>query len=129
MARVCTRLMRGCLLFCHMKVIGIHSKSSILPFPSNTACHPLAQPPHQLSRSLQSPVNAQAPAGSPSRTKNSTRFTNLSAQLALMLIYLQFAGTLASVRKVRPGAILEELEQSGEGSGILHRHGTFACHS
>ncbi|KAK8864313.1 hypothetical protein IAR55_001560 [Kwoniella newhampshirensis] len=33
----------------------------------------------------------------------------------------EFAGTLASVRKVRPGAILEELEQSGEGSQLLGR--------
>ncbi|WVQ72425.1 hypothetical protein IAR50_001977 [Cryptococcus sp. DSM 104548] len=33
----------------------------------------------------------------------------------------EFAGTMASVRKVRPGSILEELEHSGEGSGILSR--------
>ncbi|OCF40305.1 gamma-tubulin complex component 2 [Kwoniella heveanensis CBS 569] len=35
----------------------------------------------------------------------------------------QFVGTLASVRRVKPGAILEELEQSGEGSQLLARAG------
>ncbi|WVF71552.1 hypothetical protein IAT40_006360 [Kwoniella sp. CBS 6097] len=35
----------------------------------------------------------------------------------------QFVGTLASVRRVKPGAILEELEQSGEGSQLLARGG------
>ncbi|WWC70294.1 uncharacterized protein I206_104244 [Kwoniella pini CBS 10737] len=35
--------------------------------------------------------------------------------------YNQFVGTLASVRRVKPNAILEELEQSGEGNALLAR--------
>ncbi|WVO22102.1 uncharacterized protein IAS62_003427 [Cryptococcus decagattii] len=55
----------------------------------------------------------------PRKRTSSSRLTFTDKELN------QFAGTLASVRKVRPGAILEELEQSGEGSGILHRHEPF----
>ncbi|KIR55675.1 gamma-tubulin complex component 2 [Cryptococcus gattii Ru294] len=55
----------------------------------------------------------------PRKRTSSSRLTFTDKELN------QFAGTLASVRKVRPGAILEELEQSGEGSGILHRHESF----
>ncbi|OWZ58784.1 gamma-tubulin complex component 2 [Cryptococcus neoformans var. grubii Br795] len=55
----------------------------------------------------------------PRKRTSSSRFTFTDKELN------QFAGTLASVRKIRPGAILEELEQSGEGSGILHRHESY----
>ncbi|ODO09771.1 hypothetical protein I350_01988 [Cryptococcus amylolentus CBS 6273] len=41
----------------------------------------------------------------------------------------EFAGTMASVRKVRPGSILEELEHSGEGSGILSRPSSSKTHT
>ncbi|WVN88320.1 uncharacterized protein L203_103525 [Cryptococcus depauperatus CBS 7841] len=51
----------------------------------------------------------------PRKRTTSSRLTLTEKELS------QFAGTLASVRKVRPGAILEELEHSGEGSGLLSR--------
>nr|XP_031863177.1 uncharacterized protein CI109_001049 [Kwoniella shandongensis]KAA5530249.1 hypothetical protein CI109_001049 [Kwoniella shandongensis] len=51
----------------------------------------------------------------PRKRTSSSRLTFTDKELR------EFAGTLASVRKVRPGAILEELEQSGEGSQLLGR--------
>lgn len=69
-----TRLYASPAEVCVCWLAGIPSRSSLLPSTFNAACHPLAQPPHQLFHSLQGPVNAQAPADSPLRTRNSTRF-------------------------------------------------------
>ncbi|WWC94084.1 hypothetical protein V866_000922 [Kwoniella sp. B9012] len=69
-------------------------------------------------------MSSRVPSGSgstipftpkPRKRTSSSRFSLNDRELN------QFVGTLASVRRVKPNAILEELEQSGEGSGLLAR--------
>ncbi|WVQ80641.1 hypothetical protein IAT38_002746 [Cryptococcus sp. DSM 104549] len=66
--------------------------------------------------------SSRVPSGStvpftpkPRKRSSSSRPTFTDKQFS------EFAGTLASVRKTHTDAILEELEQSGEGSGLLSR--------
>ncbi|WWC61778.1 uncharacterized protein I303_104363 [Kwoniella dejecticola CBS 10117] len=67
-------------------------------------------------------MSARVPSGSTVPFTPKPRKRSSSSRLSLNdREYNQFVGTLASVRRVKPNAILEELEQSGEGSALLAR--------